>query len=178
MARTEALIISEEIFKSLAPVSGSLDWEYVWPHILATQDAWVQPIIGQSLYEKIMSDIVASSLTGAYKTLVEDYIARTTVWFTCFKGLPFWGVKVVNSGVIQRVTDDGATVSFSDIDKLSGLCKQQAEFYKQRLIDYLCANPSLFPEYNQNASGEMSHDSTNYSSGLNLEPTRSKKWYL
>ena len=38
MARNESLIISEELFEALSPVSGDLDWEYIWPLILVTQD--------------------------------------------------------------------------------------------------------------------------------------------
>lgn len=169
MARNESLIISEELFKALSPTSGDLDWEYVWPIILATSDKWIQPTLGQKLYEKLMTEIKAGSLADPYKLLVEDYVARVTVWFTCYQGFPFWGIKVVNSGVIQRITDDGATVDFSDIDKLAEQCRAQGEFYKQRLIEYLCANSSGFPEYTVCDNGELGAESVNYSGGLNLE---------
>lgn len=170
MARTQALIISEEDFKEFAPVSGDLDWDYVTAHVLATQDKWIQPTLGQALYEKIMADVAADDIADPYKLLLDDYIMRVAIWFTCYSGLPFWGVKVVNSGVIQRIVDDGVTVDFNDIDKLARLCRGQGEFYKQRLIDYLCANSSDFPEYTAGTdNGEISPDSTNYSGGLNLE---------
>jgi hypothetical protein len=182
MARKEALIISEELFKALSPVSGDLDWNYVWPTILAVQDKWIQPTLGQKLYEKIMTDIDGGGPTGDYKDLLEDFVARTCVWFTCYQGLPFWGVKVVNSGIIQRIVDDGSPVDLNDIDKLAELCRGQAEFYKQRLIDYLCANTSKFTEYSQTDSGELGHESNNYAGGLNLEsytkPTKRGAWYL
>jgi hypothetical protein len=170
MARNEAFIISEELFEALAPVSGDLDWQYVWPIVLAVQDKWIQPTLGQKLYEKIMTDIKASSLAGVYKTLVEDYVARVTVWFTCYQGFPFWGIKVVNSGIIQRITDDGSVVDLADIDKLAEQCRSQGEFYKQRLIDYLCANSKDFAEYTAGTeAGELGHESVNYSGGMNLE---------
>lgn len=169
MARQESLIISEELFGALSPVSGDLDWEYIWPLILATQDKWIQPVLGQKLYEKIMADIKAASLADPYKTLVEDYVARTTVWFTCYLGMPFWGVKVVNSGVIQRIVDDGATISFTDIDKIAELCRGQGEWYKQRLLDHLCAESSDYPEYREWESGDVQKEYQNYAGGLNLE---------
>jgi len=182
MARKEALIISEDLFKSLSPVSGDLDWNYVWPTILAVQDKWIQPTLGQPLYEKLMTEIDAGSLAGDYKLLVEDYVARVCVWFTCYQGLPFWAIKVVNSGLIQRITDDGQPLDLNDVSKLAEQCRSQGEFYKQRLIDYLCANSKLFTEYNSTPSGELGHESTNYSGGLNLEsytnPTKKGGWYL
>jgi len=175
MARDEALIISEELFRALSPVSGDLDWEYIWPIILAASDKWIQPALGQKLYEKLMTDIKAASLSGNYQDLVEDYVARTTVWFTCYMGFPFWGIKVVNSGIMQRIVDDGTTIGFNDIDKLAEQCRGQAEFYKQRLIEYLCANNKLFPEYSSNKSGEIGSEKINYSGGLNLETYTKKR---
>ncbi len=170
MAREESLIISEELFRALSPVSGDLDWEYIWPLILATQDKWVQPVLGQRLYEKLMSEIDAGTLGGAYKTLVEDFVARMAVWFTCYLGMPFWGVKIVNSGVMQRIVDDGTTISFTDIDKLAEMCRGQGEFYKQRLLDHLCAEGSgVYPEYTEWQSGDLQREHTNYAGGLNME---------
>ena len=182
MARTEAYIVNEEDFKAVAPVSGDLDWSYVEPHVLATQDKWIQPTLGQKLYEKIMTDVAADNIADPYLTLLTDYIVRVAIWFTCYSGLPFWGVKVVNSGIIQRIVDDGSPIDLSDIDKLAEQCRGQGEFYKQRLIDYLCANSDSFPEYNETESGELGHESTNYSGGLNLEsytkPNRRNAWYI
>jgi hypothetical protein len=170
MAREEALIISEELFQALSPVSGDLDWEYTWSVILAVQDKWIQPILGQDLYEKIMDEIKANTLADPYKALVTDYIARTCVWFTCYQGMPFWAIKIVNSGVVQRIVDDGAAITLNDIDKLREMCREQGEFYKQRLIDYLCANSKDFPELQTNTSGEVKPEAVNYQGGLNLEP--------
>lgn len=176
MARDESLIISEELFRALSPVSGDLDWQYIWPIILAVDDKWIQPMLGQKLYEKIMADIKAASLAAPYTDLLEDYIARVAVWYTCYMGFPFWGIKVVNSGIIQRIVDDGAVISFTDIDKLSELCRGQGEWYQQRLLDYLCTNSTTFPEYNDCDSGEVHAERVNYSGGLNLEPyTKGRK---
>lgn len=172
MAREESLLLSEELFTALAPVSGDLDWNYVWSLILAAQDKWIQPVIGQKLYEKLMADIKDGSIADPYKLLLEDYIARTLVWFTCSQGFPFWSIKVVNSGVIQRITDDGAIVDLTDVQALAKMCRGQGEFYQQRLTEYLCANSSDFPEYSSCDSGEMGADPTNYSGGLNLEDMR------
>jgi hypothetical protein len=169
MARDESLICSEELFEALSPVSGSLDWDYVWPLILVTQDMWIQPILGQDLYEKIMEDIKADTLVNPYKDLVEDYIARVVVWFTFSQGLPWWSVKIVNSGVIQRIVDDGTTISFNEVDKLSEYARTKAEFYKQRLIEYLCVNQDSIDEFPTCGDGKVESESENYSGGLNLE---------
>lgn len=177
MARNESLIISEELFEALSPVSGDLDWEYIWPLILVTQDEWIQPVLGQKLYEKIMTEIKANTLVNPYKDLVEDYVARVCVWFTCFVGMPFWSIKLVNSGVVQRVVDDGTVISLTDIDKLREMCLEKAEFYKQRLIDYLCAHSTEFPEFRTETYDQVKVETTNYSGGLNLEKYANNKQF-
>jgi hypothetical protein len=183
MAREEALIISEGLFTALSPISGNMDWEYIWPQILAAQDKYIQPTLGQKLYEKIMEDIKAATLADPYKLLLEDYIARTCVWYTCYQGMQFWSIKIVNSGIVQMIADDSTAIDVNDIDKIARKCKEQGEFYKQRLIDYLCANSSQYPEYTTNTSEQVHPEKTNYSSGLNLESytkktNKSNDWYL
>ena len=43
------------------------------------------------------------------------------------------------------------------------------EFYRERLIDYLTENSSLFPEYSSNTGADMSPTTRNYYSGINMD---------
>jgi hypothetical protein len=46
-----------------------------------------------------------------------------------------------------------------------------AEFYRQRLIDYIRDNTSAFPEYSTNTGADLDPTVNNYFAGINLEPT-------
>jgi len=43
-----------------------------------------------------------------------------------------------------------------------------ATFYRERLIDYICNNSALFPEYTSNTGADLSPTQNNYTQGMNL----------
>jgi len=47
--------------------------------IIQAQDLNIQQVIGNTLYVKIMNDIVSNTIGGYYKTLLDDYIQRCQV---------------------------------------------------------------------------------------------------
>ena len=44
-----------------------------------------------------------------------------------------------------------------------------AEFYRQRMIDYLRNNTSSFPEYSSNTGADLDPTTRNYYAGINLD---------
>tara|TARA_R110001592_G_scaffold267670_1_gene533726 strand:+ start:109 stop:375 length:267 start_codon:yes stop_codon:yes gene_type:complete len=66
--------------------------------------------------------------------------------------------------------EQGTSASHDDIQRLIDGATDMAEFYRQRLIDYLQDNTSSFPEYSSNTDG-MSPTTRNYYSGINMDTT-------
>ena len=66
-----------------------------------------------------------------------------------------------------------SAASYEDIKPLMDRAKDAAEFYRQRMIDYLTdKGTAAFPEYGQNSdAGELGASTNNYFAGINLEPT-------
>jgi hypothetical protein len=44
-----------------------------------------------------------------------------------------------------------------------------AEFYRQRLIDYIRNNQSSFPEFSTNSGADLDPTTNNYFAGINLD---------
>ena len=49
------------------------------------------------------------------------------------------------------------------------IVKNTAEYYATRLVDYLCNNNDLFPEYNTNSNGDLAPTKDTYFSGIVLD---------
>ena len=71
---TDTLLISWTKVKQYTDINDSLDADLIKNAIREAQDIELQRVIGTLLYQKLISDVQASSLTGAYQTLVNDYI--------------------------------------------------------------------------------------------------------
>lgn len=70
----DTLITTTSQIKDLTNISDNIDVELLEPHLLIAQQMYIEPILGQALYNDILSKIENNQLTGDTLTLVNDYI--------------------------------------------------------------------------------------------------------
>ena len=172
MAIQHTLYISSTRIKKDTALGGSVDDNLIMPYILLAQDMYILPILGTDLDTKLKADIQAGSLAGAYKTLVEDYLQKSLLQFAFAELLPFLRLRMVNNAaVVMGATDQSSSASYDELRPLMDRAKDAAEFYRQRMIDYLTDKGSAaFPEYASNSdAGELSPTTRNYYAGMNLD---------
>ena len=66
-------------------------------------------------------------------------------------------------------TDTGSSATYDDIKPLMDRATDAAEFYRQRLIDYLQNNSGSFSEYTSNTGADLNPQVSNYFAGINLD---------
>ena len=71
---TTTLIISEEKLREFTDINDNLDSKLLMNAVREAQDIYLQRLTGTTLYEYILAEIDANTLTGNYKTLVDDFI--------------------------------------------------------------------------------------------------------
>lgn len=171
MAIQHTLFISTDRLKKDSALGGSVDDNLLLPYILMAQDRYILPYLGTDLYNKIISDVNGSSLTGNYLTLLQTYIQPSLVQFAFATVLPFLRLRMVNNSIVTMSSENGTSVSHNDLKPLISASMDQGEFYRERLIDYLRGNLTSFPEYstNQSSEGDLSPTTQNYYAGLNLD---------
>ena len=121
------------------------------------------------MFEKLQADITAGSLTGVYQTLVDDYIQDSLVHWGFYECLPFLRVRVANNGIGVKTSENLESMSQEDMNTLREEIRNTAEFYTERLVDYLCNNNSSYPEYTTNTGADVNPDKNVFYSGLNTE---------
>ena len=149
------LFIDEDYIKRYSTINGSVDPTFLEPRLIIAQDKWIQPILGTNLYQTIKAAIVADNLSANQKTLLEDFIMRATLHWAILEILPSMLYKINNGALSTYNSEDSAPISRSELDRLVEEQRNNAQFYSERLIDYLCANSSLFPEYNTRTSNDQ-----------------------
>ena len=170
MAIQHTLYISSTRLKKDSAIGGSVSDDLIMPYILLAQDMSILPILGTDLDAKLKSDIQGSSLTGAYKTLVETYIQPALVQFAFVSLVPYLRLRFVNNAVVvMGATDQSASATYDDLKPVMDTATDAAEFYRQRCIDYLRNNSSSFPEYTSNSGSDLDATTANYYAGINLD---------
>ena len=172
MAIQHTLYISSTRLKKDSAIGGSVSDDLIMPYILLAQDMHILPILGTDLDAKLKSDIQAGSLTGVYKTLVETYLQPALVQFSFTQLVPYLRLRFVNNAVVvMGATDQSSSATYDDLKPVMDTATDAAEFYRQRMIDYLRNNTSSFPEYSSNTGADLDPTTNNYFAGINLEPT-------
>ena len=170
MAIQHTLFISATRLKKDTALGGSVDDNLIMPYILLAQDMNILPVLGTDLYEVLKTKINGGTLTGDYKILMETYIQPALVQFSFTELAPFLRLRFVNNSVVvMGDTDTGSSATYEDIKPLMDRSKDAAEFYRERLIDYIRNNTSSFPEYSTNSGADLDPTVNNYFAGINLD---------
>ncbi len=163
------LFISENKIKDSTAIGGNVDMEHILPFIKVAQKKIIESKLGTDLFEALQTKITAGTLTGAYQTLVDDYIQDALVHWAFYECLPFLRFKVSNGNIYSKTSETGTALSTDEAQHLREEIRNTAEFYTQRLIDYIVNNTSSFPEYSTSSGADISPDKDAYYSGINLE---------
>ena len=158
----EALLIGKADLQSYTALNGNVDTDKIIQFIKISQDIWILQYVGTDLMTKIKADIVASTLSGNYATLVNTYLKPMLIHFTMVEYLPFAAYSISNKGLYKHSSENAEIVSKEEVDYLVEKEKRIAENYAQRFLDYMCVNQSLFTEYLTNGSCEVFPQSGNY----------------
>ena len=98
----KVLFIQAKDIKEFTASSGSVDVDKILPHLYKSQTIEVQRLLGTKLYDKLISDITAGTLTGNYQTLVETYIKPILIHYAMMYALPYLSVTISNGGVYRN----------------------------------------------------------------------------
>ena len=170
MAIQHTLFISATRLKKDTALGGSVDDNLIMPYILLAQDMNILPVLGTDLYEALKTKIQGSSLSGDYKILMETYIQPALVQFAFSTLAPYLRLRFSNNSVVvMGATEQSSSATYDDIKPLMDTATDAAEFYRQRLIDYLRNNSSSFTEYTSNTGADLDPTTRNYYAGINLD---------
>ncbi len=150
------LLISEAKLKAFTDINNNLDPSLIKSTTREAQIIHITRLLGTQLYDKIIADVDAGTLTGNYKSLVEDYVQDSLLYWAYYESLEAIYLRPRNNGLLQPQGGDNAlSVDMLIYDKKRRSVKNKAEYFSERLVDYLCFNNSLFPEYGTEQNDEI-----------------------
>mgnify|MGYP003677851269 CR=1 FL=1 len=167
------LFISEERLKDSTTIGLNVDTSLLLPYIKQSQKLYVETKLGTDLTQKLKDLIVAGTVNNvgneAYATLLNDYIAELLPSYALYMALPFLRFKIENGNIFSKTSETGNALSTEEAQHLRNEVLNTAEYYMERMIDYICNNSSLFPEFTTNSGSDVRPDRINYYSNMNLE---------
>jgi hypothetical protein len=141
------LFINETLIKSRTAISDAIDGKQIKPVIKLAQDKYIMPALGSTFYNRLQDGIEIGDLSQDEKNLLDNYITDALCWFTIAEMVISTSFQFFSKGVMQKTSEDSSSPSKGQLDLLERKYMSNGEFYKQRLIDYLRENSTMFEEY-------------------------------
>lgn len=162
---TQVIFIDGTYIKAYSHMDASIDDKDLLPSIIQAQDSQIQPILGTKLFDSLKTKVSGGTIAGDYETLLQDYVMMTTLKWTLVNFYPYLQGKILNGTIGSRNVDNITALSQAEVMRLVDTERSNAQFYSERLIEYLQNNSSLFSEYNTNSGADMYPETQTYSEG-------------
>lgn len=142
-----AYLITTANVKKIAYIQGNVEDSILSITIKRVQDNIIQPIIGTSLYKRLLAGITANDLNTNEETLLNDYIAPCIASACDYKIIYPLANKTRNKTVGSNNDEIMSTATLEAQTQLRNEYRKDFEPYRLALIGFLKDNEQLFPEY-------------------------------
>lgn len=158
MNYNDILLISEDTIKKESLINDNVDSALVLPAIVLATETGLQPAIGTKLLRKIQdlvkNNTISDSVNAKYKELLDIHITN----YLCYKVMSEIQIplnyKFRNNGMIQNQDDKTINTELKNVMFLVTYYNDKADFFLKIMNEYLIANTTYFPEYNQYTFGD------------------------
>ena len=178
------LLISEIKLKAFTNINKNVDMDVLKAEVQIAQDIDLQTILGSKFYHHLLDQVSATGNTfnADELVLINDFVQPYLIQTAYFNAIPHLYARTMNNGVTVGQMENAQSVDIETMKYLRSVQKQRADFYSQRLIDYLLTGrgQNKFPDYN-NAStidGMIPDRVQKYNNGIFLRHTSRKGWNL
>jgi len=163
-------LTTEQKILDKTPLDRNLLSANLKPAIILSQKINVTNLVGDALINKIYTEIQNNTLSGNYKTLVDDYLTDMVIYWSVYYALTDLLSTIGNRGLQVESSENSGAADISRYRELRSTFRDIAETFSQRATDWLWMNSNLFPEFQLATSdGKIpSNIDTKYFSGLQL----------
>lgn len=144
----KVLLCSEDYIKSNSALNDNLFGKYLTPAIREAQELNLQIYLGECLYQTILNMVADGSITAetneVYKVLLDDYIQSYLLYQVQANIIPTINVKLGNIGSVISNDEHISTLSQANIDLVQSDFQHKADFYAQRMLNFILNHSSEF----------------------------------
>lgn len=146
---TNVLFISTEYIKSRVPIFQNVSDQLLRESILEAQNISIKQILGSSLYDELVTEIEAASVSTENQTLLDGYVAPALKFYTMYEAVMYLRAQVTPTGAKQLTQGSSLELGQVEFKAFQTTWNKKAEFYAQECINFLKANASgtVYPKY-------------------------------
>ena len=162
--------VTENYLKSFAPISRNVDINEVIPHLETTELINTRELVGKPLYDDLKTKFINQTLDANEMVLV-DLLKRSITYRATAECIPFLTMKITAKGGQKLRGDYSESIGLNELKYLKAELENKAEYYEQRVVEYLCKNSKYFPLFNtaDDIEGIIQTSESRYDSDIYLD---------
>lgn len=138
--------LTEQRIKDFSTVLGNVDIKLIAPLIPTSADLFIKPRTGSYFFNHLLTKYNSQTLNTDEEELV-SLIQESLLWRAVSEVVLTSSAQITNKG---PQTQNGLNSASADITRIGMLTKHygaKAEFYDQRIINFIWTNKDKFPEF-------------------------------
>lgn len=149
------LLVKANDIIQITGIGGNIDTDQLNPAVNIAQSTHIKRILGIDLYNKILADYEADTLSGNYATIYNDYIIFMLSFFSVSIYLSLNNAKVSNAGTFKMNIENGTQPTPSEINTLGKNHESIAISYETNFYEFM--KTIDVPEYNKQIAKETTN---------------------
>lgn len=147
--------MSIDVWREYGFTDQNVDPKKMRPIIYMVQRKVVEPIIGTTLYNKLVTDIEADSVTGLYQTLLNDYIIPLMIPCCDLKATFHTTYQITNKTTGKNQDQHIQANTQDENNDLRNELSDDAEAFEWKLKGWLCDNWEDIPELYESVDEDL-----------------------
>lgn len=141
------LLISEAKLREFTDLNNNVDSKLITSSVIVAQDIVIQRLLGTKLYQKLMTEVDAGTISGNYKTLLDNFVQPVLLWAAYYEILEAIYIRPRNNGLLKPTGGENSVdVDTTLYDRKRESAKNRYQYYSETLAKYLIDFQSNFPE--------------------------------
>jgi hypothetical protein len=137
--------ISSTFLKEHTPINENVDDKILKNAIQEAQEIYIRDVVGSGIYNELQTQAFNNTLSTANKTLLDSYIAPCLKYYTLTESMLPMTFKMLNKTLGTRTSDNTQPVTIDEMTMVERRYRDKAEYYAQRLREFLQANSTIYP---------------------------------
>lgn len=146
--------VTETFLKDKTAITQNVDAKDLAPYIPLSVKTYVQPALGYTFTEDLLTKYNAGTLNAKETELVE-FIQYVTAHYAAFDAIPNISFRVTNKGVQSQFGDYSASDGIQAVEYIRRNVLKFAKIYESEMRAFLDENEDEFPLYKDNANQDI-----------------------
>ncbi len=138
--------VTENYLKVNTPITANVNITEVLPLVKGAADMWTQCTLGTYFYNDLLVKYNAQTLNADEEVLV-SLMQPSIAWRACADAVIELTFQLKNKGIQTQLGDFSASGESKMVQFMNRHYAQKAEFYEQKMWEYLKKNRLLYPEF-------------------------------